>query len=88
MDTTQLINLLRNAGLSEDKIEEKLNEWANSPADAGEPDPEVHGDPYDFAQMVNLSLKRYLDAEDLKINVNEDHSKEKMTEAYKNFKNK
>ena len=34
MDTTQLINLLRNAGLSEDKIEEKLNEWANSPADA------------------------------------------------------
>ena len=88
MDTTQLINLLRNAGLSEDKIEEKINEWANSPADAGEPDPEVHGDPYDFAQMVNLSLKRYLDAEDLKINVNEDHSKEKMTEAYKNFKNK
>ena len=44
MDTTQLINLLRNAGLSEDKIEEKLNEWANSPADAGEPDPEVHGE--------------------------------------------
>lgn len=88
MDTTQLINLLKNAGLSEEAISEKLNEWANSPADAGEPDPAVHGDAYDFAQMVNLSLKRYLDAQDMKVKVNEDHTAEGMKEAYKNFKNK
>ena len=32
----------------------------------------------DFAQAVNLSLKRYLDAHDMKISVNESHSKEGM----------
>ena len=30
MDTTQLITLLKNAGLSEEAIDKKLNEWANT----------------------------------------------------------
>ena len=90
MDTTQFITLLRNAGLSEEAIETKITEWANTPEGVGEVDPTVHGgdDNYEFAQMVNLSLKKYLDAQDMKVQVAESEEKtaETLTEAYKNFK--
>jgi len=87
MDTTQLVSLLHNAGLSEEAIEKKLNEWANSPVDASETEPTSHGDPYDFAQPVNLSLKRYMDAEDKKVSVTE-HTVDSMKSLYEASKNK
>ena len=86
MDTTQLITLLKNAGLSEEKINEKINEWANTPAGAAEEEATSHGEPYEnFAQSVNLSLKRYLDAEDMKVGLKE-HKVEDIKEAYKKSK--
>ena len=90
MDTTQLINLLKNSGLSEEAINKKLDEWANTPAGVGEVEPTQHAgeDNMDFAQAVNLSLKRYLDAHDMKISVNESHSKEGMKAKYEAHKNK
>ena len=86
MDTTQMITLMRNAGLSEDKIEEKLNEWANSAPMAAEQEQTSHGEPYEnFAQSVNLSLKRYLDAEAQKVSVSE-HTVEDMKALYESKK--
>jgi len=87
MDTTQLITLLKNAGLSEEAIQKKLNEWANTPDNIGEVEAREHGDAYDFAQGVNLSLKKYLDAENMKVNVQE-HTKENMKALYEAKKNK
>ena len=85
MDTTQLVTLLKNSGLSEEAIAEKLDEWANTPEGVGELEPTAHGDAYDFAQGVNLSLKKYLDAEDMKVGLKE-HTVESLTEAYKKHK--
>ena len=83
MDTTQLVVMLKNAGLSEEAIEAKLNEWANTPEGAASDEPESHGEPYEnFAQSVNLSLKRYLDAEDMKVGLKE-HKVEDIKAAYK-----
>jgi len=88
MDTTQLINLMKNSGLSEEAIETKLTEWANTPDGAAEEEATSHGEPYEnFAQSVNLSLKRYLDAEDMKVGLKE-HKVEDIKEAYKNAKSK
>jgi len=87
MDTTQLITLLKNAGLTEEAIEEKLTEWANTPEGVGEVEPTEHGDAYEMAQSVNLSLKRYLDAEDAKVQVSE-HKVENMKALYEAKKNK
>ena len=88
MDTTQLINLMKNSGLSEEKIKTKLDEWANTPAGAAEEEATSHGEPYEnFAQSVNLSLKRYLDAEDMKVGLKE-HKVEDIKEAYKKSKEK
>lgn len=82
MDTTQLVTLMKNSGLSEEKIKAKLDEWANS-GDHVNGDPEVIGEPYEnFAQSVNTSLKRYLDAEDMKVGLKE-HTVEELKEAYK-----
>ena len=86
IDTTQLITLLKNAGLSEAAIEEKLTEWANTPDNIGEVEAREHGDAYDFAQGVNLSLKRYLDAEDHKVQVKE-HTVKDMKAMYEAKKN-
>lgn len=94
MDTTQLIHLLKLSGISEDQINEhieKLSEqWANTPEGVGEKEPTVHGDEdnYNFAQAVNLSLKRYLDAQDMKVSVNESHTVEGMRAQYDAMKNK
>ena len=86
MDTTQLITLLKNSGLSEEAINKKINEWANTPAGAAEEEATSHGEPYEnFAQSVNLSLKRYLDAEDMKVGLKE-HKVEDIKEAYKRSK--
>ena len=86
MDTTQLITLLKNSGLSEEAIDKKINEWANTPAGAAEEEATSHGEPYEnFAQSVNLSLKRYLDAEDMKVGLKE-HKVEDIKEAYKKSK--
>jgi hypothetical protein len=86
MDTTQLINLMKNSGLSEEKIKTKLDEWANTPAGAAEEEATSHGEPYEnYAQSVNLSLKRYLDAEDMKVGLKE-HKVEDIKEAYKKSK--
>ena len=86
MDTTQLITLLKNSGLSEEKIKTKLDEWANTPAGAAEEEATSHGEPYEnFAQSVNLSLKRYLDAEDFKVGLKE-HTVADIKEAYKKSK--
>jgi hypothetical protein len=83
MDTTQLVNMMKNAGLSEEAISEKLNEWANTPEGAAEEEATEHGEPYEnFAQSVNLSLKRYLDAESMKVGIKE-HTVEDLKEAYK-----
>ena len=88
MDTTQLINLMKNSGLSEEAIETKLTEWANTPDGAAEEEATSHGEPYEnFAQSVNLSLKRYLDAEDMKVGLKE-HKVDDIKEAYKNAKSK
>lgn len=88
MDTTQLITLLKNSGLSEEAIDKKINEWANTPAGAAEEEATSHGEPYEnFAQSVNLSLKRYLDAEDMKVGLKE-HKVEDIKEAYKKSKEK
>lgn len=81
MDTTQLVIMMRNAGLSEETITQKLEEWANTPEGVGEVEPTAHGDAYDFAQSVNLSLKRYLDAQDMKVQVTE-HKVEDMKALY------
>jgi hypothetical protein len=86
MDTTQLITLMKNSGLSEEAIQSKLNEWANSGTEVNG-DPQDHGEAYDFAQNVNLSLKRYLDAEDMKVQVSE-HTKEDMKALYESKKAK
>jgi len=86
MDTTQLINLMKNSGLSEEAIETKLTEWANTPDGAAEEEATSHGEPYEnFAQSVNLSLKRYLDAEDMKVGLKE-HTIADIKEAYKKSK--
>jgi hypothetical protein len=86
MDTTQLITLLKNSGLSEEAINKKINEWANSPEGASEEEETSHGEPYaNYAQSVNLSLKRYLDAEDFKVGLKE-HKVEDIKEAYKKSK--
>ena len=83
IDTTQLVNMMKNAGLSEEAISEKLNEWANTPEGAAEEESTSHGEPYEnFAQSVNLSLKRYLDAESMKVGIKE-HTVEDLKEAYK-----
>ena len=87
MDTTQLITLMKNAGLSEEAIEEKINEWANSPENASETEATSHGDAYDFAQNVNTSLKKYLDAQDMKVGITE-HTVEELTEKYQESKDK
>ena len=88
MDTTQLITLLKNSGLSEEAINKKINEWANTPDGAAEEEATSHGEPYEnFAQSVNLSLKRYLDAEDMKVGLKE-HKVEDIKEAYKKSKEK
>ena len=81
MDTTQLVIMMRNAGLSEETITQKLEEWANTPEGVGEVEPTAHGDAYDFAQSVNLSLKRYLDSQDMKVQVTE-HKVENMKALY------
>jgi len=87
MDTTQLITLLKNSGISEDQIASRLKvieeEFGNTPEGVGETEPTVHGsdDNYNFAQAVNLSLKRYLDAADMKVQVSE-HTKENLTAKY------
>jgi len=82
MDTTQLITLLKNSGFTSEAIEEKLTEWANTPEGVGEIDPTDHGEAYEMAQSVNLSLKRYLDAQDMKVQVSESHTPEALTAAY------
>ena len=87
MDSTQMVIMMKNAGLSEEAIAEKLNEWANTPDNASEVEPREHGEAYDFAQGVNLSLKRYLDAEDMKVQVTE-HKVEDMKALYQSKKNK
>lgn len=85
MDTTQLVTMLKNAGLTEDAIQEKLNEWGNTPEGVGEVEPTAHGDAYDYAEGVNLSLKRYLDAQDMKVGIAE-HKVEDMKALYEEFK--
>ena len=86
MDTTQLITLMKNSGISEENIKTKLDEWANTPDGAAEEEATSHGEPYEnFAQSVNLSLKRYLDAEDMKVGLKE-HTVEDIKEAYKKSK--
>ena len=88
LDTTQLVNMMKNAGLSEEAISEKLNEWAITPEGAAEEEATEHGEPYEnFAQSVNLSLKRYLDAESMKVGIKE-HTVEELKEAYKAKKEK
>jgi hypothetical protein len=90
MDTTQLITLLKNAGLNEEQINKKLDEWANTPAGVGEVEPRVHGgeDNYEFAQAVNLSLKKYLKAKDMGVQIKEaTHTVENMKAAYEAKKN-
>lgn len=88
MDTTQLITLLKNAGLTEEQIKQRVDEWANTPAVGASEDKETsHGEPYEnFAQSVNLSLKRYLDAEDFKVQGLKEHKVEDIKEAYKKSK--
>lgn len=88
MDTTQLITVMKLAGLSEEAINKKLTEWANSAPEAAEQEPTSHGEPYEnFAQSVNLSLKRYLDAENMKVAVSE-HTVENMKALYESKKSK
>lgn len=87
MDTTQLVSMLHLAGLSEEAIERKITEWANSPEGCSETSPASHGDPYDYAQPVNLSLKRYMDAEDKKVSVSE-HTIDSMKALYEESKKK
>jgi len=87
MDTTQLVSMLHLAGLSEEAIERKITEWANSPEGCSETSPASHGDPYDYAQPVNLSLKRYMDAEDKKVSISE-HTIDSMKSLYEESKKK
>jgi hypothetical protein len=82
-----VIKTMRNAGLSHDVVMARITEWANTPEGVGETEPREHGDAYDMAQGVNLSLKRYMDAEDMKVTVTE-HSVERMNALYENFKKK
>ena len=95
MDTTQLIHLLKLSGISEEKIEEHIQKvteaWANTPEGVGEEEPTVHGDDdnYNFSQAVNLSLKRYLDAQDMKVTtISEGHTIESMRAQYDAMKDK
>ena len=87
MDTTQLITLLKNSGLTEAEIKQRVDEWANTPEVGASEDKETsHGEPYEnFAQSVNLSLKKYLDAEDFKVGLKE-HKVDEIKEAYKKSK--
>lgn len=88
MDTTQLITLLKNSGFTEEAIQDKLTEWANTPDGASEAEPTSHGDPYEIAQSVNLSLKRYLDADDMKVQVGEHHTVQNLRNIYESKKAK
>lgn len=87
MDTTQLITMMKLSGISEATIQRKLTEWANSASDAAEVESTSHGEAYEYAQSVNLSLKRYLDAEDMKVKVSE-HKVETMKALYESKKSK
>jgi 1,2-phenylacetyl-CoA epoxidase catalytic subunit len=87
MDTTQLITMMKLSGISEATIQRKLTEWANSAPDAAETESTSHGEAYEYAQSVNLSLKRYLDAEDMKVKVSE-HKVETMKALYESKKSK
>jgi hypothetical protein len=82
-----VIKTMRNAGLSHDLVMARITEWANTPDGVGEVEPREHGDAYDMAQGVNLSLKRYLNAEDMKVTVAE-HTVDRMNALYENFKKK
>jgi len=88
LDTTQLITLLKHSGISEEAINARLakleEEFGNTPEGVGETEPTVHGseDNYNFAQAVNLSLKRYLDAADMKVSVTESHTVEGLKAKY------
>ena len=86
MDTTQLAIIMKNAGLSEETIAQKLEEWANTPEGVGEVEPTEHGDAYDMAQAVNLSLKKYLDAEDMKVQVSEEKTADDLATLYEAYK--
>lgn len=94
IDTTQLITLLKHSGISEEAINARLakleEEFGNTPEGVGETEPTVHGseDNYNFAQAVNLSLKRYLDAQDMKVSVTESHTVEGLKAKYQASKNK
>jgi len=94
LDTTQLITLLKHSGISEEAINARLakleEEFGNTPEGVGETEPTVHGseDNYNFAQAVNLSLKRYLDAQDMKVSVTESHTVEGLKAKYQASKNK
>lgn len=85
MDTTQLITLLKNSGIDKEAIDKKIDEWANTPEGVGEIEPRVHGgdDNYEFAQAVNLSLKKYLKAKDMGVSIKEGHTVEDMKSQYK-----
>jgi hypothetical protein len=85
MDTTQLITLLKNSGIDKETINKKIDEWANTPEGVGEIEPRVHGgdDNYEFAQAVNLSLKKYLKAKDMGVSIKEGHTVEDMKSQYK-----
>ena len=74
--------------LTEEQIKQRVDEWANTPAvGASEEGETSHGEPYEnFAQSVNLSLKRYLDAEDFKVQGLKEHKVEDIKEAYKKSK--
>lgn len=79
--------LKRLAQMGEVHEEETIDEWANTPADTGEPEARVMDLPK--GEPVDTSLRRYLGANGQPVKVEEaikDHTVEDMMEAYAAYK--
>jgi hypothetical protein len=79
--------LSRLAKMGEVHEDEIVDEWANTPAETGEPEARVMDQPK--GEPVDTSLRRYLGANGQPVKVEEaiqDHTVEEMMEAYNAFK--
>jgi len=81
--------LQRLAQMGEVHEDEIVDEWANTPAETGEPESRVMDLPK--GEPVDTSLRRYLGANGQPVKVDEaivDHTVENMMEAYQEYKGK
>jgi hypothetical protein len=83
-ELSEMENMLRNAGLGEEAISAKIEEWANTPGNQYEDRGNYQEQP--AGETVDLSLRRYLDAQPATVKVVEDIAVADMINEYKDFK--